>query len=487
MKSMIAILCEMVAKSLSDYIRKCDSTVTTRVLRDEQFHVLKQLYNFFSSGKHEGYVELPTGVGKTVLFIEFLKAVNLKAIIVVPTNILVQQTKERILEFAPKLNVGIVNAHQKEYDKMVTITTYASLIAQTKSGKINPSQYKCLILDEAHKALAYQSSATIREFTGAIKIGFTATSDYSDEKRLLNLLPNEIVAMPIRSAIEDGLLSSCSVILVETSVDISSVPSSMDNYRERELALAIDVEGRNMGAVEIYQRFFSGKKAVVYCVGVKHAEKLALMFSEGGVNARAISGKSSPIERRDILRCFSQDTIDILCNADLLIHGFDEKRASVCINLRPTLSWVVATQRAGRVLRLDPDSPDKMAHVVEFVDNYNKRPQQPITFVEVLNDVVILNGLRQSSNMNVSKKHLVDIAPNVDLNGIRVVTNSTHIMKIVRKRRQQRSLKKDWLGALGLQEKLINVFQYLFHGKRITKFGNDFLANVRDLNPRLFQ
>lgn len=58
-----------VVKYLSDY---SDETI----LRPHQLDVFKDLEKFFEAGETRGYINLPTGTGKTVLFVELSKALR---------------------------------------------------------------------------------------------------------------------------------------------------------------------------------------------------------------------------------------------------------------------------------------------------------------------------------------------------------------------------------------------------------------------------
>jgi superfamily II DNA or RNA helicase len=131
---------------------------------------------------------LPTGFGKTVLFVELIEALNLRTLIAVPTTQLIDQTEESFQDFAEDLEVGKIYEKAKEFGRQVTIITYQSLIPKVKSGEINPGDFDCLILDEAHKALGPETMKTIQKFDKAVKLGFTATPDYSEEKGVSALL-----------------------------------------------------------------------------------------------------------------------------------------------------------------------------------------------------------------------------------------------------------------------------------------------------------
>ncbi len=414
--------------SLDNYIQQHEAG-TDVTLRGKQIDVFHQIRDFLEGGGDGGYIKLPTGYGKTVLFVELIEALDLKTLIVVPTNILVDQTGDKIDKFAPDLDVGRIDQVAKQYGRKVTVTTYASLPVQIANSQLKPEDYECLILDESHEASSEARVATGREFKNAVKLGFSATPRSSE------LLPTEIYSMPLREAIQDGGLCSVSVVFARTQTDLSKVKINDDGeYSEKELERAVNIVSRNQAAAELYKQAFGGQRAVVYCVGVEHARAAAAEFNKKGIAAAAISGKTNKDEQKRILDLFHDGKIKVLCNADLLIAGFDEPRASLCINLRPTRSRVVAEQRGGRVLRLDEDDPKKHATVVEFLDDVNESVDGPVLFSSILGGAFV--GLIDASAKPRTKEDDEDDgdvrtrSPMIDIPGLEVIFDAEEVMRI---------------------------------------------------------
>ncbi len=416
--------------SLDSYIQNHHAEDGKKKLRGKQIDVFENLRDFLEAGGQNGYVKLPTGFGKTVLFIEFIKAVNLKTIIVVPTQELVTQTEKSIRKHTPDLEAGKVYEKAKEFGRQVTIITYKSLIAQLKSGNINPADYDCLVLDEAHEALGEETRKTVEQFD-CLKLGFTATPDFSTEKGVRDLLETEIHKMTLREGVESGHLCSFVNRLVRTSADISKVKQTGGELDEKQLAEAVDVASRNEVAIKIYKERFEGKLGIAYCVGVKHAEKLAGLFREAGVSAESIDGTMDYNERKEILGRYERGETKILCNADLLIMGFDEPKASVCFRLRPSKSAVVVEQSSGRVMRLDEDDPDKLAWIFDFVD-MGTDESGVVLFAQVANGSFIANPNSKwgKSNSDSGTGDIKTKVPDIEIEGIEIISDEEEIMKI---------------------------------------------------------
>ncbi|MEK7568782.1 MAG: DEAD/DEAH box helicase, partial [Patescibacteria group bacterium] len=366
--------------NLDSYISAHEENEGERVLRERQITVFDDIRNSLERGEKEGYIKLPTGVGKTVLFSQIVESLGLKTLIVVPSKVLVKQTGEKLEEFTD-LEFGNYYQEEKDFSKLVTNITYNSLVTSVENGLIHPDDFGVLVLDEAHKALGEKRIETLEKFD-CIKLGFTATPEYSKERHISNILEHEIHSMNIVEAVQEGLISRFKSILAFTETDLSNVTTQgTSGYNEKELEKAINNHSRNLSAVELYKTMFDGKSAIAYCGGLEHARAVKKLFNEQQISCRMISGQTPPEERKEILEQFKNGEIKVLCNARLLIEGFDEPRASVALNLHPTLSRVDAEQRAGRVLRLNENNPDKWAFVVDFVDRNAKK--SPVTFPEV--------------------------------------------------------------------------------------------------------
>ncbi|MDE1810952.1 MAG: DEAD/DEAH box helicase family protein, partial [Candidatus Micrarchaeota archaeon] len=115
------------------------------VLRGRQVTVFDDLISFVKNGGQEGYVALPTSAGKTPLYIKFMESImgntDMKCIIAVPTNVMVDQTQRMLHKFLDKdeiealrSKIGILNYLHKDYGAPILITTYKSLQMRTDSG-----------------------------------------------------------------------------------------------------------------------------------------------------------------------------------------------------------------------------------------------------------------------------------------------------------------------------------------------------------------
>ena len=406
-----------------------------------QLDVFEDILTFFEQGGRTGYIKLPTGSGKTVIFAKLLEALGLRTLIVVPTKVLLSQTEKRLDEFIKHDGVGKIYTHAKQFKDSITLTTYLSFVKNLQKGLINPEQYELLILDEAHEALSGSRREAVKKFGNAVTLGFTATPEYHEEKAVIHLLEHEIHAMSIREAVEEGMMTPFRNIIVKTNADISNVRINKEGeYIESDLEEVINAGTRNEAALKIYKEFFKDETAIAFCNSIAHAESFKSLLEENGISAATISAYTPEHEREELLARFKRGEIKVLCNAKLLTIGFDEPRASVALNLRPTRSKVHAEQRSGRVLRINPDDPNKVAVVVDFLDSGASSPNKsPVFFFEVADamsagikpgDIKTNEKLQKIEHLQNVEKEVPKPLPHID--GIEIVTEIEEMREIRR-------------------------------------------------------
>ncbi len=359
-------------------------------LRSIQEEAIENLSDMMERGTvvDRGHFDEATGFGKTTVYTEIVKSAKVKTLVVVPTKIAGYRAYEELTRGDNPADVGRVFDGIKERDREVEITTHQSLLGSIARGEVNPEDYGLVIFDEAHKALSEKRVATMNTFTNTVKLAFTGSPKYTEEKQVGDEYGPLVQRVTIKEATRMGNLCPHTNYEANTSADLSSVRVRADgDYDEAELATAINIDTRNKAVVSIYQRKkFAGKPALAFCSGVEHARRMAETFQETGIAAEVIHGEQSEIVRRDILLRLKNGTTKVVCNADLLVESLDYSELEVILNARPTLSVPMATQRAGRGLRNDPENPDKHAYIIDFIDRDARRDHEPIRFADVIEE-----------------------------------------------------------------------------------------------------
>ena len=362
------------------------------LLRAHQMEALTDLVSFLESGESSGWVRLPTGAGKTAVFVTLTALLDVPTIIVVPKKDLVRQTEKEWRKFGgdPE-QIGTFYSDNKVCGARTIITTYASLPSLLE--KLPPgAQFPVVVCDEAHRSLSSRSLEAINRIPGnRIRLGFTATPDFTAVRSVRRSFGTLIHEMPLVDAIRSGICSGVRVVYVKTtSKVVGAETGASGDFNQKQLAENLDSAARNRAALAILSApEMQSRSVVVSCLSLKQARALSEAACAAGLKARYVHGGMSKSEREKAYQSFETGEVNILFAVDLLTEGWDSPRADTLLNLRPTASRVVAEQRGGRVLRLHPDK--ECALVIEFVDNIGgKGRTRAITMVDVLNCSVVM-------------------------------------------------------------------------------------------------
>ena len=223
------------------------------------------------------------------------------------------------------------------------------------------------IVDEAHHAAAETYQKALTYFHPKFTLGLTATPERADDKSILDIFKNTAHKLDIQTAVEIGELVPVRCIRIHTNIDLTRVRFNSVRYNIRDLESKLYVPERNRLIVDTWLRYVHGKRTVIFCASVKHAEQIARLFGEQGVPAQAVSGSMKPADRREFQEKFVSGALPVLCACDLLNEGWDCPEIEVLFMARPTMSKVLYTQQLGRGMRLAEKKESLM--VFDFVDN----------------------------------------------------------------------------------------------------------------------
>lgn len=408
------------------------------ILYDHQKAIIKDTADFLRSGSHRGYIEAPTGTGKTVLFVTLAEAFSYQAdtlpkiLVVAPTKDLVRQTlggskgDKGFAGFAPHISVGTfysdTPAGMRGLEAQVTITTYASLTKLANAPITTTDEYgrhhttlvnlinqhfDIIFLDEGHKALGASSQQIINDInTDTLIIGFTATPDYHASRGLESLLPTLIHRLDLKEAIKLDMLSSVIPVAIpapETTAQQFSL-GSLGEYENKSLRQLIHDSARNDTIVSIAAQLINdGNTPIIACIPgdtMTHPNLIADLLSEQyttnkngiprPIRVHAVTSSITAAARQKIYAELEKGSIDALTYIDVLTEGWDSQRANVIINARPTRSLVAARQRTGRILRNKADNRPALA--IDIVDNIESSTAPQVSMADIFKVEKIING-----------------------------------------------------------------------------------------------
>ncbi len=341
------------------------------------------------------WFEHATGAGKTVAALGFVEASHTGGVLILThrRNLVDQFNGElRDRGYASRISKPLLQG-EDSVKGPVTVETYQWFVRN--AGKIS-SAYTIVICDEAHTALGEKTSAAIRNWTGPIFIGMTATGALI-ARHVTDLFPTQTSRFDLAQAARRGVIAPLRCVRISPGVGVRTIAKvplrrgEVDTeFDQDELAKLLDQQPFNMAAANLYKTRFNGVPGVVYAAGVSHAYNLAESFRAEGIKAMAVSGETPKRELVDILARYERGDIDVLINAQLLAEGWNSPRATVCVHLAPTASKRIYQQRVGRVTRRHPGKEAGL--VVDFVHPATKHDDPVVTLHSLLDRDVYRGG-----------------------------------------------------------------------------------------------
>lgn len=307
-----------------------------------------------------GVVVAPTGSGKTVVALGLVARLATPALLLVHTNVLVQQTAARVRDFLG-VEPAIFAGGRREVGD-VTVATVQSL---NRVGVADLSgRFGLVLLDEAHHCPAYSFRVLLASFAARYRLGLTATPERKD--RLHPLLFD--VVGPVLSAIGKPALEESHAILHPSLVAIETAFGFF--YRRNWASLVTSLTrnaARNALVVEsvlLHHR----ARSLVTTERIEHAELLATLLTAHLPGQVACVHGHMPREQIDRrLADLAAGTIRVVVATTSLVgEGFDLPDLDTLFVTVPHGNPAKAAQLLGRILRPSPGKG--LPRVVDFFD-----------------------------------------------------------------------------------------------------------------------
>ena len=299
------------------------------MLYDYQKEMLRQIEEAFR--KHQSVmVQMPTGTGKTILLAEVVKSEKGKASeeksekgkvknpcvwIVVHRRELVEQIKETL---AKQLDSSLFPFHTslKPLDFSL-FPFHFSLKHQVFSIQWLSKHYheleekpSLIIIDEAHHAVAKTYKEVMDAYPEARKLGLTATPCRLNRRGFTDLFDVLLQSWSVKKFIADGWLSMYDYMSIREDCEDWCIVKSLrkrgadGDFSLREMSEKLNVQPSIERLCDTIMRYAPDKKGITYAIDIAHAERIAQYYREHGLNAVAISSKTPPEERKQLIEWF---------------------------------------------------------------------------------------------------------------------------------------------------------------------------------------
>lgn len=327
-------------------------------LRDYQERAIAHIRDSFRKGNKRVLLVMPCGSGKTVVFsyVSAGTAKNNKRVLIIAHRRELLKQISNTLKMAG-VKHAVLTAGYRGIPKTPVVVASVFTLAKRLKHWPEPS---LIVGDECHHFTPDSTwGKVVKHFPNAFLLGVTATPERLDGKGLGLMFDDMVIGPSVAELTAQGFLSPADVY-APSRPDLSAVRSRAGDYANNELEGAMDKPSITGSAVTHYTKLAAGKRAVVFCVSVKHAKDVATEFRAAGYNAHHVDGSMAEEERDRVLSEFHAGTVQVLTSCDLISEGFDLPAVEVGILLRPTQSLSMHIQQVGRVVRIHPSKTSSL-------------------------------------------------------------------------------------------------------------------------------
>lgn len=323
-------------------------------LYDFQKKIVKEIIEAIKQGHKSILITSPCGSGKSYLIKYMMDNSKLNKILFCHR----QELKQQLNELMPDLRIEL------------PITAYNLL----KKDEIGSEEFT--INDEVHLALAKTWNHLMEHYKnkGSFVLGFSATPERLDNKSFGNLFTKLINGPSVKYLIENKFLSPFKYYCPQIPEldNISNAARQNPEANWSEYNEIFNKKGIFGNVVKNYTKFLDNKKTIVYCVNKEHARKTAKEFEKAGYKAESIDSDDNTKERAEIMERFRKGETKILCNCAIMSEGISINDLEGVILLRPTSSYALFIQQSMRGMRVDHKNPNKVAIIIDMVNNFRK-------------------------------------------------------------------------------------------------------------------
>lgn len=295
---------------------------------------------------------LPTGTGKTVIFLRYL-SFSKKSLILVPFIELINQVVEKskyfnfgiIMSFCNGRN-RIINRKNKG-DNILYISTYQS--SDKEKYEFLKEKFDCIIFDECHYTVVNEKNDNstfqymISNGKSNQKFFFTATEKNIRVKN--NEKTEEIFSMD-NEKIYGPILYQ---LFLDTAIQNKILTDYNINFwlcKNKLKCLGNIIENK------------IGKRILIFCSRLSIVEIIKVYIKENykEIYVDIIDGNTKNFQRSEVLKKFREfNGISILVLCKMLSVGFDEPMVDIIIHYNRCNSSIDFMQKNGRSLRLFPE------------------------------------------------------------------------------------------------------------------------------------
>jgi superfamily II DNA or RNA helicase len=305
------------------------------------------------------------GFGKTVCTLQVIAELKRPALIVVHKGFLMNQWKERILEYydIPEDEVGIVQQGTCQYKgKKIVVAMAQSLLSRTYPPDFY-TYFGTLAVDEVHRFAAPTFRQTIVMFPARYRIGVTATPNRTDGlQKVFESHIGKIQAIGEKRKIKPEIVQIPADFKVPSEKPFKDYNGRVNLTKVVSAIVESDTYNRQIARMAV-KAADAGRKLIIFSDRIKHLEKLEEVINAelGKQGKRFTVGYYIGGMKEEALAISATRNI-LLASFAMAQEGLDIPELDTCFLCTPKAD---IEQTVGRITREHDDKKNPM--VIDFV------------------------------------------------------------------------------------------------------------------------
>ncbi|MBR4742063.1 MAG: DEAD/DEAH box helicase [Desulfovibrio sp.] len=348
--------------------RSCGSPIDIHMasdfsLRENQKPILENFQLQLQLGRTGWLINMPTGSGKTIIACAMMQKIAKTTLIIVPREHLLNQWKERILQFTDtkEEEIGLAQQDICDFEQKKIVLGMIHSLAKDKYPTTFKNFFGLVIWDEVHVAAAQTFSQTLSIFAPKYRIGMSATLQRRDGlddiyrwsigEETLSINPHTLITPTIYQ------------LTYKTKKKNNAIEFINNTQHRRGMlisTLAKDNERNALLAIQIKKIAATGRRLVVFSERKQQLQTLLNLLHKDNIeNVQLFTGDTKESERKQILETSSV----LLATYGVMSMGIDVPDLRALIFATPQSN---VAQTVGRILRLCPGTLDPI--VIDLID-----------------------------------------------------------------------------------------------------------------------
>lgn len=318
------------------------------MLRPYQSKAIEQVRLHYATESKKVLLKLATGGGKTVIFSQIMKTAaerGKRCIMAVRGRSLVEQASARLIREGITHGVHMAGHWNYYPPAKIQICSIDTLLAR---NLVPPGDL--IVLDEAHYATSEGYRKFLRNYPNAFILAVTATP-YVD-KSLRHVADQIISPISFKELVEQGYLVDARYY-APVNLDLSGIKISQStkDYAVEQLSDFMQQGALMADTVTNWKKFAQDRSTICFATSIGHSKNIVQQFLNNGIKAEHCDADTPDKERTNVLRRLESGETKVVSNVGILCVGVDLPFVGCITMARPTKSYNLFIQQAGRGTR----------------------------------------------------------------------------------------------------------------------------------------